>query len=137
MWVYCTTLYSVQVNHLSIFTHAAHCLLVCSFVNLHNRSWSQKVLPFSFTTVWIIALPLNFRHACQFWYRNMLGFYWKCIIPKDQSEETDHLNTLIHLFVNMVYPSIYLEHIQFLSSIFYTFQKEKNKFTCEAEAERS
>lgn len=67
----------------------------------------------------------------------MLGFYWKCIIPKDQSEETDHLNTLIHLFVNMVYPSIYLEHIQFLSSIFYTFQKEKNKFTCEAEAERS
>lgn len=47
MWIYCSTLYSVQVNHLFIFTHTAHCPLVCSFVNLYNRSWSQNVLAFS------------------------------------------------------------------------------------------
>lgn len=75
MWIYCSTLYSVQVNHLFIFTHTAHCPLVFSFVNLYNRSWSQKVLAFRFTTVvWIVALLLNFKHACQFRYRSMLGF---------------------------------------------------------------
>ena len=125
MWMYCSTLYSVQVNHLSIFTHTAHCSLVCSFVNLHNRSWVRKCYPLALPQFGLLHFPWTLSMLVNFNTETCWGFYWNCIIPKDQFEETDHLNTLTHQCMNMVYPSFFWNIFNFSHLYFTFFQKRK------------
>lgn len=103
MWIYCSTLCSVQVNDSSIFTHTAHCPLVCSFVNIHNRSWVRKCYPLALPQFGLLHFPWTLDMLVNFNTETCWSCYWNCIIPKDQFEETDHLNTLTHQCVNMVY----------------------------------